>query len=387
MAITLSADNRSLLLGSPYTFLTHNNASGQATLTVANANDIAANDFILVGLFGNPSAEIFRVLSISGQILTLGTVAGVATTTEFSHSESSRVTVLPFNQVKFYWTAATGTIADETPTPDLNTPLSGWLDIVPSAWLTTYDDTGHSTGFGWFIFQNSVSSEGSAWSNAIPYGGFSTSSVQYIFNDFLSLLNNKELKLVTNQDMFSWLNEGNALIRNKLNLSNPEYTVSTAQTITFVSGQSEYLLPSDFGDLVQIIDSTSQHRGIEWISIKDAMAYTGSVVKYYIRGRYIGFVPFPDAFSVAQPSFSTCTYRYRSKGGRFVGLDDPVDLPDNGAFVLKDWMMYRACMKFQNPNAQIYNKQFSDGLNQMIVSSVHRDANLDSWGIADFANA
>ncbi len=385
--ITLSADNRSLLIGAPYTYLSDNNESGKVSLTVVNSTEITVGSFILVGLFGNPSSEIFRVLGVSGQSVTLGDTAGNQNPTKHAHPESSRVTVLPYNQVRFFWTALTGTISDETPTPDLNNPLSGWLDIDPTAWFTAYNDSTHSTGFGWFLFQNSFTADGSQWSNAIPYAGFTTNSVQFIFNDFLSLLNNKELKLVTNQDMFSWLNEGQNIIRNKLNLSNPEYTVSAPVTINFIAGQYEYLLPSDFGDIVQIVDATSSKRPIDWISIRDAMQYTGSVIKYYIRGRYIGFVPTPDSFSTNQLSFSTCTYRYRSKGNRLTGLDDPVDLPGNGAFVLKDWMMYRASLKFQNPNVQVYYKAFNDGLNQMIVASFHRDANLDSWGIADWANA
>lgn len=362
--------------------------SGQSSLTVVNSTDISANKFLLVGLFGNPTSELFEVISVdtATQSVVLGDpTTGNPTTTSFSHTESTRVTVLPFNQARFYWTAATGTIADETPTPDLLNPLSSWLNIEPSAWFTSYEDGTHSTGFGWFLFQNSFTSEASQWSNAIPYGGFATNSVQFIFNDFMSLLNNRELKLINNQDMFSWLNEGNNLIRNKLNLSNPEYTVSTVQTINFVAGTSEYQLPADFGDLVQITDNTTRKTQIEWISIKDAMTYLQSTLKYYLRGRYIGFVPTPDSLSVN--SVSSLSYRYRSKGGRFTGLDDIVDLPNNGAFVLKDWMMYRACLKFQNPNAQIYYKAFNDGLNQMIVSSFHRDANLDSWGIAPWANA
>jgi hypothetical protein len=114
------------------------------------------------------------------------------------------------------------------------------------------------------------------------------------------------------------------------------------------------------------------------------MHYVNGTIRYYIRGRYIGFVPTPGLFNTIP--FGTCTYIYRSKGTRLTGLDDPVNLPDNGAYVLKDWMMYRACLKFQNPNAQVYYKAFNDGLNQMIVSSVHRDANLDSWKIAPWAN-
>jgi hypothetical protein len=385
--ITLSADNRSLLLGAPYTALRDNNSSGQSSLVVLNSSDVLTGAFVLIGLFGNPTSEMFQVGTVdnSTQSIQLLDVNGANAQTLFSHTESTRVTVLPFNQVRFFWTAATGTIADETPTFDTNNPLSSWFNVDPSAWFTTYDDGTHTTGFGWFLFQNSVSQEASQPSNAIPYSGFATNSVQFIFNDFLSLLNNKELRLVTNQDMFSWLNEGNALIRNKLNLSNPEYTASDVQTLNFISGASEYLLPADFGDLVQIVDNTTRKTPIDWISIKDAMAYLQHVLKYYIRGRYIGFVPTPDVLSIN--SVSAVFYRYRSKGGRFTGLDDLVDLPDNGAFVMKDWMMYRACLKFQNPNAQIYYKAFNDGLNQMIVSSFHRDANLDSWGIAPWANA
>lgn len=385
--ITLSADNRSLLLGAPYTYLQDNNTSGQSSLGVINTNDLSPGSFVLVGLFGNPTSEIFQVgvVSTENQSFALLDMTGLPTSTAFSHNESTRITVMPFNQIAFYWTPSTGTIADETPVFDLNTPLSGWLPIDPTAWFTSYDDSSKLSGFGWFLFRNSNTLEASQPSNAIPYGGFATNTVQYIFNDFMSLLNNRELKLVTNMDMFSWLNEGNNLMRNKLNLTNPEYTASTPQTVLFLEGVSEYLLPPDFGDLVQIIDNTSDKHAIEWISIKDAMEYKGGRLRYYIRGRYIGFVPIPGTpFASSTTGF---IYTYRSKGYRFTGLDDAIDLPDNGFYALKDWMMYRACLKFQNPNAQVYYKGFNDGLNQMIVSSLHRDANLDTWGIAPNANA
>lgn len=382
--ITLSADNRSLLLGAPYTLLSDNTSAGVSSLTLVNVAEISADDFVLVGLFGNSYSEIFRVGAVdtSARTVTLKDNSGNTTTTKSAHGESTRVTVIPFNQVKFFWTAATGTISDESPTFNTNNPLSDWIDIDATAWFTTYNDASHSTGFGWFLFQDSVSLQASQNSNAIPYAGFGTSSVQFVFNDFMSLLNNRELKLVTTQDMFSWLNEANFLIRNKLNLSNAEYTVSDRKTISFVSGTSEYQLPDDFADLVQITDTTANTNAIEFMTIANAMQYTGANIRYYIRGRYIGFVPTPAIGDVVTAAY----YRYRSKGSRLTGLDDYIDLPDNGTFVMKDWMMYRACLKFQNPNAQIYYKAFNDGLNQMIVSSIKRDANVDEFGIADWAN-
>lgn len=378
--ITLSADNRSLLQTGPYTYLIDNTTSGVNTLAVANTDGFTVGDLILIGLFGNENAEIFRISAINTTtgVFTLVTRTATSTTTQYAHAESTKVTKIQFDQVRFYWTALTGTIADEDPTFATTTPLTGWTDIRPSDWFTTYDDAAHSTGFGWFLFQNSVSSEASQNSNSIPYAGFANNTVKTIFDDFSSLLNSKELTLVSNDDMFSWLNEGIALMRNKLNLSNPEYTVSTLKTLTIIAGTSEYLLDSDFGDLVQIIDGESTP--INAATIKQAMAYTGNQPYYYLRGRYIGIVPTPTVAT-------TYNYRYRSRGTRLTSYDDLVDLPDHGFYVVKDWMMYRASLKFQNPNSATYRKAFTDGLNEMIISSVKRDAGLDSWGIASWASA
>lgn len=378
--ITLSADNRSLLDATPFSFLTDNVASGASTLEVVNADAFAVNDFILLGLFGVENAEIFRVTAVNTatNTLTLADKDGNSASTVSPHAESTKVTVIPFNEIRFYWTAATGTIADENPTFDTANPLTGWTNLTPSDWFTSFSDTDHATGFGWFVFRNSITLESSQPSNAIPYTGFASNSVQQIFSDFMSLLSNRELKLVTQEDMYSWLNEGHSITRNKLNLSNPEYTVSSAKTLTLVPGTSEYLLDADFGDLVEIIDGEAYP--IRSLTIRQAMSYTGDVPHYYIRGRYLGIVPTP-----AQAG--TYTYRYRSKGTRLTSYDDLIDLPDMGFYILKDWMMWRACLKFQNPNASTYYKSFADGLNTLIASSVKRDASLDSWGIAPSANA
>lgn len=380
--ITIAADNRSLIATTPYSFLVDNHDAGVSTFTLVNVDAFTADDMVLVGIFGNGNAEIFRVGAVdtTAQTITLLTRSGATATTSFAHEESTRISVIPYDQVRFYWTALLGTIADETPTFASTTPLTSWTDIVPSDWFTSYNDEGHSTGFGWFVFRNSVTSTESQNSNAVPYAGFAANSVQQIFSDFMSLLNNKELKLVTNDDMFSWLNEGVAIMKNKLNLSSPEYTVSTEQTISITSGTSEYQLPSDFGDLVQITDGESNPLAIPFITIGNAMAYNGDTTKYYIRGRYIGFIPTPAASA-------SYKYRYRSKGTRVTDLDDLIDVPDHGFYILKDWMMWRASLKFQNPNAATYYKTFSDGLNTMIASSVKRDANQDSWGISPYANA
>ena len=196
-------------------------------------------------------------------------------------------------------------------------------------------------------------------------------------------MNVSELKLVTVADKFSWLNEALAQMKNKLNLTNIEYFVSVPQTIAVVSGTSEYQLTDDFADIVSIADgentTTSTGYNIPFISVPKVQDYKGDVVHYYLRGRYIGFVPKPTASA-------TYYYRYRSKAVRVTGLHDYIDLPDNAFYTLKDWMLYRAGLKFKNPNASVYLQTFINSLNLYIQASVKRDANLDTWGITSSAN-
>jgi hypothetical protein len=333
---------------------------------------------------GKEGAEIFRIGSISpsGDI-TLQTAAGVGTTTLHGHPESSKVYKIDYNQVNFYWTATAGTIADETPTFSSSTPLSGWLDLDPSLWHTIYEDTSNSTGFGWFVYRNSVTSEASTNSNAIPYAGFSYQTVSAVFAGFDSLLNVSELKLVSLSEKFFWLNEALAQMKNKLNLSNIEYTVSTEQTLSISAGTAEYQLPDDFSDIVSITDgqnsSTTNRYDIPYMSIAAVPAYTGDTIHYYLRNRYMGIVPTPTAST-------TYYYRYRRKATRVTGLHDYIDLPDNAFYALQDWMMYRACLKFTKPSAPIYLQTFTNSINLYIQASVKRDANLDTWGVADSAN-
>jgi hypothetical protein len=203
-----------------------------------------------------------------------------------------------------------------------------------------------------------------------------------VFEDFDSLLNVNELKLVTVSQKFSWLNEALGQLKNKLNLNNVEYTVSTPQIITIVSGTAEYMLPADFSDLISVstynTDTNTKGTEVEFIPVYKIDTYTDRVVKYYVRNRYIGFTPTPTSGSYQ--------YRYRAKSTRVTSLSDYIDLPDDAFYTLKDWMLYRAGLKFSNPNAPVYLQSFNNSVNGYIQASVKRDANLDTWDISPSAN-
>ena len=344
--IILRADNRILTANAQYAYLTDNNASGVSTLTVNNTDPFAAEDFILVGEMGHAKTELFKITSVveATGVITLKNSSDVATTTVHSHAESTKVTVLPYDQIRFYRTEALGTIADETPTFSDSDPLNSWTQIDPSSYYSVYEDTDNEDGFGWFEYKNTETSAISQNSNPILYAGFPDQTVLSIFNDFDSLLNVKELNLIKLADKFAWLNEGLSLITNKLNLTNAEYNVSSKQTQAITSGTSEYQLPSDFADMVEVVDVNSNR--LDSIPVSQALNYPdGGTTVYYLRGRYFGIVPEPD-------TSTTVYYTYRLKPTRITSLSTYITLPDNAFYALKDWMLYRAFQKCGSRNGK-----------------------------------
>lgn len=379
--ITFKSDNRILTQNSAYSYLVDNYSSSVSSITIVNTEGFSADDFILIEDFGKETAEIFRIGSVNTTtgVITLQTSSGTSTNTKFAHPESTKVYVLPYDQVRFYRTAAAGDITDETPTFSTNSPLNSWTDLDPASWFSVYEDTTNTTGFAWFQYRNSVSLVSSSESNPIPYAGFAGNTVAQIFEDFDSLLNTNELKMVTLAEKFSWLNEGLSILKNKLNLNNVEYFVSTEQTLTIVSGTQEYILPSDFSDFVYLHDGSDSKVDIPFKDIKKSGTYVGNTVHYYLRNRYIGIVPSPTAAA-------TYKYRYKQKATTVTSLSTYLDLPDNAFYSLKDFMMYRSSLKFSNPISATYYQSFINGIDQSVQSAVKRDSGLDEWSIANWAN-
>lgn len=379
--IILRADNRVLTTNTKFAYFVANTASGASSADLTNVEPFIVTTPILLGEIGKTDAEILKVRVITDETISFGAITdNSATVTNFAHPESTKVSALQYDQIRFYWTAATGTIADEDPTFNEDTPLTDWTSLDPTSNYSTYTDVAHDSGFGWFKYRNVTTLNESQESNPIPYVGFTLNTAQQVFLDFDSLLNTNELKLVSINDKFSWLNEAIAMFKLKLNLTNVEYTVSSKQTLSILSGTSEYLLPSDFSDLVEI--TTEDGDTIEFQPIASRMAYEGigsSTAKYYLRGRYLGITPEPT-------ENATYYYTYRAKATRITSPSTYIDLPDDAFYALKDHMMYRAYSKFNNPLAAAYYQTFKNSMDLFIQASVKRNANLESWGISDCSN-
>ena len=370
--LSLKADNRSLIKSSKSSFLSTNYVSGVSSLVIINSSGFNDNDYILIGEFGSETTEIMKIYSVNTSTHTLS----LTSTTKFAHPQDTRISVLPYNQVRFY-----RTVNDtDRILPSGELPGSP-MDIQPEDFYTIYYDTINTTGFGWFLFYNSTTDKVSSPSNAIPYGGFEEYSVKKIFDSFFSLLNNKELKLISNEDAFRWLNEGYSTMRNELNLVNQEYSVNSEYPLTTTSGTAEYELQSNFSDLVSVTDSEGNE--LDYIEIPDIRRNNSFSVSnnpgYYLRGNYIGITPTPT-------SSETYYLYFKSKSTSLSSYYDNIDLPNNNFYPLLDHMMYRAGQKTGRPNPETYELLFEKGIQRMKMVSFKQNENKDSWDIDQTSN-
>lgn len=366
---TLKADNRTISNGAKFTFIKENYSSGVTSIVVDNSTPIVALDYILIGEWGEEFTEIVKVSTVTSSSHTLALTAA----TSFAHSESSRVTVIKYNQVKFYRTATTTFSEAGT--------LLATIDIQPERFHTVYNDTTNTTGYGWFKFYNATLGVATTNSNAIPYAGFARNSVKKMIDRFFSLLNNKEMKMITFDDAFDFLNEGYVKARSHLNLVNQEYSVDPVTTISAVAGTSEYDLPSNFFNLIVINDSNGYE--IEYISLRD-MPYhnsnAGNEVRYYMRGTKIGFSPTP-AVAATYKIYNT------TLPAELTSYYDNIEFPNLNYHSLLNFMLYKAKLKAGDSNdAAKFFTLWTDDLNLMKSTSIKQSANQDTWGIHDRAN-
>jgi len=366
--ITLKADNRQLSQNAKISYLSNNYLSAVSSVVLTNSLGFSANDYVLFGNFGSETSEIVKVSTVTAATHTLSLV----TATKFAHSESTKITILKYNQVRYYHTA--------TATFSASSPL-GTIDIQADDYATKYYDSSNTTGFGWFVFLNETTSAATQNSNAIPYAGFSENSVKTIIDNFFSLLNSKDSKIISTSEAFSWLNEGYAIAQNELNLVNNSYTVPASQNITTIAATQEYAW-ADYMSKIISVYNTSSDTPINKIDISEVDANndeSSNTVRYYTRSGYMGFSPIPT-------EAVTYTVKYKANATTLTSYYETVTLPDKAYNIVKDFMMFRASEKLNKANPTMYLDLFNEGLKRMKVTSHKQDSSLDAWDIANEAN-
>jgi hypothetical protein len=362
MAVILSADNRALVRSARSSYLTRTHYGSNSTLYVANGTVFATDDLALIGEVGFEQAEIVRITSPAADSV------AVSPSSSFAHSESARLTIVPYDQVEFYWTAAnvfsTGTLLSTS-------------SVTPDEWFTSYTDQAHLTGYGWYRWKNSVTGDYSGPSNAIPYTNYARNTVKNAIDAFYALLGQNDRKLVTIDMAMEWLNEANDEARDTLGMSQSEYGATDgSDSIAITAGVTEYALPDDFGELIPgtVIYDSELTDPIDYADKQSYLDSGYSDTRYYIRGSYIGFLPVPVADK-------TVTYAYQVNPAGLTSFSEVIGLPKTGFNCLKDFMLYRAGERLNRSDYKQHYETFKERMGAMVARGVNRDGSEDSWTI------
>ena len=370
MAISLRAKNSDLISAQKYSYLQNNYSSGVTEVIVTNSAGFTVGDYVLLGSFGSETAEIMKITSIT---TATHTISFAAETTSFSHPESTKVTIIPYDKIKYYWVATTTFDSDN---------LLDTINVQADSLFTIYKDSAHSIGFGFFKFYNSTNLKITTASNAIAYGSFAANTAQKIIEGFLRSLNQKDSKLISMRDAFRWLSEGYAIAQTELNLVNREYKAVISSPQSTVAGTQEYDFPTNASEILSVWDEDNNLK-INECPLEDVDKYNSELISsnamFYIRGNKIGIVPEPT--SVVEYKIS-----YIEKTATLSLLTDTIDLPDNKFYIMEDFMKFRASEPLGKSNGQMYYDLFMKSIEDMKMASINRSSGLKNFEIDPYSN-
>ena len=162
------------------TYLTAAADAAATALTVADtdlapdalsSNIWANNDYMLVGEFGEETAEIMQMAAAvtSATSLTIdreGSSGGL----RYAHAIGTKVHRIDFNQIRFvHSTTAASADIDNA---NLSTP-----NLVPSSLFTSYEDTTNTTGYGSYRYRNATTAGFSSYGAFVLYTGHTVRSL------------------------------------------------------------------------------------------------------------------------------------------------------------------------------------------------------------------
>src|SRR3990167_5281940 len=139
----LQSYNPELLLNVLRTPLTADSTAASGTITVSNIVGVGVGDYLLIGEFGQETAEIVRVHTVTAPS---GTTITLNANTTYAHIRGESVYRIDRNQVEF--SRATTLTGSKS--------VLVTSDITPDSLYTVYEDTTNTTGFGFYRWKNSA---------------------------------------------------------------------------------------------------------------------------------------------------------------------------------------------------------------------------------------
>jgi hypothetical protein len=164
----LLVSNLGLLEGQKKTRLIADSASGSSTISVAGISGFAISNYVLIGTFGDSSAEIIKIHASTAPT---GSTITLASNTTKDHFSDSEVTLLDYNQVEF---------SRSTTLAGAKVVLGSVQSINADRLESYYKDLTNTTGYAFARFKNEALATFSGYSTGVSYSGNGNTSVEKI---------------------------------------------------------------------------------------------------------------------------------------------------------------------------------------------------------------
>lgn len=358
------------ITGNLKTFASSKAAAGQAVLTVLDNVGFAANQFVVIGNLGEEQCEIKKITSITNKdTITL------TTNLSFAHEKNCKITVIDYDQVKFYKsTSETGSYT-----------CVSTKDIAANEPYTSYiDNTAIATDYFKVTYYNTNGSTESGFSDPMPAFGFPQYSLAMIIDAFLSEAQDPDEKFYKRSEIMLWTNDCKNDCFNKL-AENNENFYSGYHELAFVAGVNEIDLPADFKKLKMLQLSydgnnynLAHHEDLA--NTTPNKSYESTDPKYYLKGTSkLGVRPTPtNAVTI---------------GAKLWSEDHPADLKDDAdelpsplnryLDMVMNYLWYRALRKDKKfTESRIYKSEYEGRRDEFIEESNNLVLN-ENRGVTD----
>lgn len=255
MAKIISISNAELLQDATRTSLSSSATAASDTISVYSITDLAVDQILLIGEFGQEGSEIIKTHATTSPS---GTTVTLASNLVKSHPKDCAVYVLAYDQAQFYHAATTS--GDKT--------LFSTSDIQEENTETIYTDTAYSSGYYFTRFYNSISTNYSDYSDAIPYGGFDSNTVGFLINIAMDEMSKKFTEVLTFDMLLHEVNACLRYVRGKLKRWSNVQTYNYELDAALVEDDYTWTLPTDYYD-----KNSNRSMLAIWLEDQDNLTY------------------------------------------------------------------------------------------------------------------
>lgn len=188
------------------TYLSSTCSAGATTLTVQNIEGFSTSEYLVLGKLGEEKTELVQVhtsTSPSGSTITLNAA------TSFSHAVNTPVTFIKFNQIAVYSASSkTGSYSAVSGSPKT---------IEVDQEFTEFEDSvGTTTTWYKIRYYNSTSATYASYSDPVKGEGYTENSLRKLIDKANALANDKQNKILKEDDKIDIINEGYQYAINRL---------------------------------------------------------------------------------------------------------------------------------------------------------------------------